>query len=357
MCTIKTLLKIKDIKQGTLFLIVLLIMVCAFIIYLFASNKTLLESQEKIKECHTEHIQKADSLYVNLITYNKELTCKLLECNTRIWADSLIRQSLKGNRALSNVQYKELSKLLSNHFENLDIFHKEYDSKIQRDSLLLIVEQNVLESQTKNMIDLHLNKIEHEYSNITMWAAVLTIVFLVFSFYSIFKMDELIKQGNDGVKDIKQLKRDGDKEVKELKNTTETLIKDTKMKVDIFIQKQQERMNTTFKAVVDRTDKIEQSSNNSLRIFEEQRLAFDKEFQRIFQGYEAQIKLLIDEKNKQFLDANEQMNKLITQTSSYINKLQSNKKTSTKTEADNNINSNEKESSNNIKSDGKEEQK
>ena len=210
MCTIKTLLKIKDIKQGTLFLIVLLIMVCAFIIYLFSSNKTLLESQEKIKECHTEHIQKADSLYVNLITYNKELTCKLLECNTRIWADSLIKQSLKGNRTLSKAQYKELSNLLSIHFENLDVFHKEYDSKIQRDSLLLGIERDLLNGQTKTMIDLHLNKIEHEYSNITMWAAILTILFLVFSFYSIFKMDELIQQGNEGVKDIKHLKCVGD---------------------------------------------------------------------------------------------------------------------------------------------------
>ena len=358
MCTIKTLLKIKDIKQGTLFLIVLLIMVCAFIIYLFSSNKTLLESQEKIKECHTEHIQKADSLYVNLITYNKELTCKLLECNTRIWADSLIKQSLKGNRTLSKAQYKELSNLLSIHFENLDVFHKEYDSKIQRDSLLLGIERDLLNGQTKTMIDLHLNKIEHEYSNITMWAAILTILFLVFSFYSIFKMDELIQQGNEGVKDIKQLKCDGEKEVEKLKNTTTELIENTEATVNTFIQKQQERINDTFLVVMEKSDKIEQLSSNLMRNFDEQRQVLDKEFQRISKEYEERIKLLLNEKNRQFQDVNDQMSKLITQTSTYINEIQSNNGiVPVSTEADNKTSSNKTESTNNIESKGKEEQR
>ena len=59
---------------------------------------------------------------------------------------------------------------------------------LKEDSLRLQNERVLLENQIKSMIDLHLNKVEHEYSNLTMWAAVLTILFLVFSFYSIFKM-------------------------------------------------------------------------------------------------------------------------------------------------------------------------
>lgn len=315
----------KDIRQGTLFLVFLSIMVGVFMVYLYASNKALLESQEKIKEYHTEHLQKADSLYVNLITYNKELTCKLLECNSRAWSDSLIKQSLNGNQILSNAQYKGLSNLLSSHFEDLDIFHKEYDSKIQRDSLLLGIERDLLNGQTKTMINLHLGKVEHEYSNITMWAAILTILFLVFSFYSIFKMDELIQQGNEGVKDIKQLKCDGNKEVEKLKDTTAKLIENTEATVNTFIQKQQERIDATFLAVQERSNNIKQLSSDLLRNFDEQRQALDKEFQRISKEYEERIKQLLNEKNKQFQDVNDQMSKLIIQTSTYINDLQSNK--------------------------------
>ena len=61
---IKSLFKIKLPKQQrTLFLLVLLTIVFAFMLHLFVSYKVLLKSQEKIKECHTEHLQKAYTLF------------------------------------------------------------------------------------------------------------------------------------------------------------------------------------------------------------------------------------------------------------------------------------------------------
>ena len=81
------------------------------------------------------------------------------------------------------------------------------------------------------MIDLHLTKIDHEYNNITMWAAILTILFLVFSFYSIFKMDEPIQQGREGVKDIKRLKKVGDDSIAYIKAKNNEQI--TKLKEEI----------------------------------------------------------------------------------------------------------------------------
>lgn len=96
------------------------------------------------------------------------------------------------------------------------------------------------------MIDLHLNKVEHEYSNLTMWAAVLTILFLVFSFYSIFKMDELIQQGNEGVKDIRSLKKDGENLIENLEATSKSEIEKTQNQIDDFIKEQQNRMIQTL---------------------------------------------------------------------------------------------------------------
>ena len=68
--------------------------------------------------------------------------------------------------------------------------------------------------------------------------------------------------------------------------------------MNIFIQKQQERINDTFLVVIEKSDKIEQLSNNLLRNFDEQRQALDKEFQRISKEYEERIKLLLNEKNR-----------------------------------------------------------
>ena len=100
-------------------------------------------------------------------------------------------------------------------------------------------ERTLLEIQTKSMIDLHLNKVEHEYSNLTIWAAILTILFLVFSFYSIYKMDELLQQGNEGVKDIRSLRKDGEILIEKLEATSKSEIEKTRNQIEVFIEEQQ----------------------------------------------------------------------------------------------------------------------
>ena len=96
------------------------------------------------------------------------------------------------------------------------------------------------------MIDLHLNKVEHEYSNLTIWAAILTILFLVFSFYSIYKMDELLQQGNEGVKDIRSLRKDGEILIEKLEATSKSELEKTRNQIDVFIEEQQNRMIQTL---------------------------------------------------------------------------------------------------------------
>lgn len=111
------------------------------------------------------------------------------------------------------MQSQNLKAVISTYFEQLDLLQEEYRYKLSCDSLRLATERFILKEQEKSMIDLHLTKIDHEYNNIAIWAAVLTIVFLVFSFYSIFKMDEFIQQGHQGIKDIRELKKDGEKHI------------------------------------------------------------------------------------------------------------------------------------------------
>jgi len=345
--------------HGKLFLFIILIFTTAFIVYLFCSKATLRDSQKEIKESYAEHIRKADSLYIDLTNYNKAMTDNILSLNSGLLTDSLIKSTLVRNNKLSQKQYNELLSLIVEHSKAIEQCQEQYESRIQRDSLLLGVERELLNGQTKTMVDLHLNKIEHEYSNITMWAAVMTIVFLVFSFYSISKIDELIQQGNEGVRNIRRLERDGEQEVEKLRSSTKELIGNTETNVDTFIQEQQKRINATFKAVMKRTDDIEKLSNDSLNNFDKQRNTLDEEFQRISKEYEKRIKQLLDEKNEQFQDINNRMNNLITQTSTYINKLKSYKGgVSNDAEPENDTNPDDNTGlDNNTESDGKEEQK
>lgn len=200
-------------RYAILFLIVLTVYSFIFMGYQIFAIRNLNSSQERIKNCYIEHIEKVDSLY-----------CGLNSCNKSILS-----------RYMQDTVYNN----------QMDLLYREYQRIVKEDSLRLCNERLLVETQTKAMIDLHLNKVEHEYSNLTIWAAILTILFLVFSFYSIYKMDELIQQGNEGVKDIRSLKKSGEDLIEKLEETSKSEIEKTRNQIDDFIKEQQTRMVQT----------------------------------------------------------------------------------------------------------------
>ena len=208
---------IQQPRYARLFLIVLSIYTVIFMGYQIFAMCNLNSSQDKIKNYYLEHIERVDSLYCKLGSNNKAILSTYM--------------------------------LDSVYNNDVELLYAEYDKVLREDSLRLCNERALLEMQTKSMIDLHLNKVEHEYSNLTIWAAILTILFLVFSFYSIYKMDELIQQGNDGVKDIRSLKKSSEDIIEKLEATSKSEIEKTQNKIDGFIVEQQQRMIQTFSLI------------------------------------------------------------------------------------------------------------
>lgn len=201
-------------KYAKLFLIVLSLYTIVFMGYQIFAICSLNTSQDKIKNYYLGHIERVDSLYCNLGSNNKAIL------------STYMQDSIYNN--------------------NIEQLYMEYEKVLKEDSLHLCNERALLEIQTKSMIDLHLNKVEHEYSNLTIWAAILTILFLVFSFYSIYKMDELIQQGNEGVKDIRNLKKDGENLIEKLEATSKYEIEKTRNQIGVFIEEQQNRITQTL---------------------------------------------------------------------------------------------------------------
>lgn len=212
-------------KYAKLFLIVLSIFTLIFLFYEIFAICNLQSSQDKIKDYYVEHIEKVDRLYCNMRNNNK------------IILSTYMRDSV--------------------YNKNMELLYAEYEKVVKEDSLRLCNERSLIEIQTKSMLDLHLNKVEHEYSNLTIWAAILTILFLVFSFYSIYKIDELIQQGNEGVKDIRNMKKSSEKIIENLEQTSKNEVENTRNKIDGFIVEQQQRMVQTFKLIeTEKTNKI-----------------------------------------------------------------------------------------------------
>lgn len=54
--------------------------------------------------------------------------------------------------------------------------------------------------ETKSIVEVELARIQQEYESMQIWYGLLTVVFLLFSFFSLYKTDELVGKCNDGVK-------------------------------------------------------------------------------------------------------------------------------------------------------------
>ena len=190
---------------GKLFLAVLSGFTIMFGIYLLASNNALRKSQDKIIESYISHVQSVDSMYLARVGSMTDLLSTSQTAAEFVIDSALVSEVLKSNKRMSKVQYDNLRLLLNEYHSLAEKKYQDHLNLLLRDSLFINTELALLGGQTQQMLQLHLDRIEHEHSNVTLWGAVLTILFIVFAFYSFFKMDDLISSGQKGLARLEDL--------------------------------------------------------------------------------------------------------------------------------------------------------
>ena len=179
------------------FLKVFAVILCIFIGYVCGQTISFRNSEKMICDGFERHLTRIDSIY------NAHL--------------SLTANSVSDTLSLRN----ELLK------------------KLNSDSLALARERNIAIETQKAIVDLHIEKVDNDYTVITIWGAVLSILFIVFSFFSIYKIEDTKKQ-------MEELRDTTDKEAKEqlaaVKKEVETHKKNASTQVK------------TLKEVVDKYD-------------------------------------------------------------------------------------------------------
>ena len=319
--------KAMQTKYGVLFLWTLIGFAVVFISYLFWSHCSLKQSQEQIRKDYIAHIQKADSLYIHWTEYNKAVIQNSQKVNSAMLADSIIKLTLSNRYRLSRNQYNSLISVLNSHFAKMDSLHKQYDGKLLRDSLRLNTERELLEGQTQTMLELHLNKIEHEYSNITMWGAVLTILFLVFSFYSIYKMDELIQQGNEGINEIRRIKKKGEETIEEMEENGKQLLEDTKREINLFTHRQQRSMIESYRISKQREEEAERLKQETVESLNTSKTYFEQQGLDILHNFKEDVDKMLGEQLESLNQKQAEMDRLIMQTNALLTSLEKSEKT------------------------------
>jgi cell shape-determining protein MreC len=182
------------------FCVVMAIIIVTYGVFLGIANSNLKRSQERIVNSYAQ-IQKqtGNSIHAFIeqsVAHRKELQ------------SCLDKQMMYLSKAYSSKDSLSAEKIYAKLYADIEYLREQNEciTRIASDSLSLRYRDIASSVMSEKMLELHLNKIEHEYTNITMWASVLTIIFLVFSFFSLFKIEQSRKE-------IEDLRKKGEEDI------------------------------------------------------------------------------------------------------------------------------------------------
>lgn len=145
-----------------------------FVSYLCYSTITFKDSQEKIVTEHLKHVAKADSIFGD------------------------IKKVILSNDSVM--------------IANAPILF----AQLQRDSALMRREIMLSQEEKTSLVALHIDKIDNDYSQIGIWGGILSIIFLIFGFFAIFKIEETKAEAKNTLVEVKTQGEEAIAETKEL---------------------------------------------------------------------------------------------------------------------------------------------
>lgn len=179
--------------------------------------------------------------------------------------------SLKNNQERIVEQQQICCDSMFSHFSQLcsvkseaykdSVYNVSFQKRIVEDSLLLCQQLASSQKNIEYQLESQLHNIQHEFLILSLWAALLMIVFLVFSFYSLYKADDIIKQGRDGlhqcriyVHEIDDLTTKAKKKINNLQNSISDSVESYKNELKIEIDNKYD--NISMKLLVDVDKKL-----------------------------------------------------------------------------------------------------
>lgn len=193
------------------FVVAIIVCLAINLIALTCTNHAYKDGQKRILQSYKESLSMIDSLQkqnedaLNRVLTEREKTIK------KILSDTLI-DSIQG---LCNKQKDAVRKYVRPY---LEVTTRELDikEKIKADPNQ---EYKVLRDEIRSLLQLEFNKLQNEYESIEVWAAILTVIFLIFSFYSLFKTERLEEKGYQSISKIEELESNAHSNLEDLQNS------------------------------------------------------------------------------------------------------------------------------------------
>lgn len=105
------------------------------------------------------------------------------------------RQRLDGIREIQIADCEQMSNVIKSVTMN------KMSLSIEADWITKALEKH--EERMESLMEMEFEKLQNDFNFISLWAGIITIVFLIFSIYSIFKTDEMLKKSETVYEQIK----------------------------------------------------------------------------------------------------------------------------------------------------------
>ncbi len=194
------------------FCITFVITIIVLVSYLSYSLMTMKESQKTIVNEHINHIAKIDSIFY-------EMKNVILSNDTNIIANS---------------------QALLNQLHN--------DSAIFRREVLLS------QKEMNSLISLHIDKVENDYAQIGIWGGILSVIFIIFGFFAIFKIEETKTEAKTLLNDIEEQGKNVSNKINKLQEQASELnnfLNSTKLECNTFIVDKTKEFEALIKDIKD----------------------------------------------------------------------------------------------------------
>lgn len=191
-------------KEDTLinnFCSVFITVFIGLIAYLFISLINFSNSQKNIVNKQVQHIAKVDSLF------------------------STMEKIILSNDSTTIVNSKSVL------------------SQLQRDSALFKREILLAQQETNSLVNLHIEKIDNDYAQIGIWGGILSVIFIIFGFYGILKIEESKKNIEKVKEAATQILSEIEGKYEQLQSSLNSVKEEYAQKAENFYNKKTEEFN------------------------------------------------------------------------------------------------------------------
>lgn len=261
------------------FIKVLFFTVIAFIVVTVWSNTQFRRSRKDLAKALNTHIvhtkgllEASQGMYSDHQKYVTEELYNLI--------DSLSRQPVKNQKMIASALKSCLDEIkdLDGAIDNSELRH---EFEIMKNDIDVTLEY------LNSHMQLHIDKMNNTVSTFELWAAVLTIIFLVFSFYSLYKVDELVKQGRDGVEYINSLKDKGERSFEKFNTRSNKALDSIKKDVMNSLEKERslltQKYNLLTESLQDQIVKSQESVREALDDFSQYKVQVETEKDKLIE--------------------------------------------------------------------------